>query len=52
MQITYDVLPLVAFLALVIVGVGAYMFYAGNKVRLLILGALGLACIAICFYSW
>lgn len=26
-------LPLVAFLALVGVGVGAYMFYAGNKVR-------------------
>lgn len=31
-QITYDVLPLVAFLALVGVAVGCYMFYAGNKV--------------------
>ena len=32
LQITYDVLPLVAFLGLVAVAVGCYMFYAGNKV--------------------
>ncbi|CAM9673146.1 unnamed protein product [Pylaiella littoralis] len=31
LKITYDVLPLVAFLALVGVAVGCYMFYAGNK---------------------
>lgn len=33
MQITYDVLPPVAFLALVAAAVGAYMFYAGKQVR-------------------
>lgn len=33
-QITYDVLPLPAFLALVALVVGCYMFYAGNKVRI------------------
>lgn len=38
MQITYDVLPLVAFLALVAVAIGCYMFYAGNKVRALLGG--------------
>lgn len=35
LQITYDVLPLAAFLALVAVVVGCYMFYAGNKVRII-----------------
>lgn len=33
MQVTYDMVPLVAFLALVAAAVGIYMFYAGNKVR-------------------
>lgn len=32
LQITYDVLPPAAFLALVALAVGCYMFYAGNKV--------------------
>lgn len=32
LQITYDVLPAAAFFALVVVAVGCYMFYAGNKV--------------------
>ncbi|CAM9367828.1 unnamed protein product [Scytosiphon promiscuus] len=31
LKITYDVLPLAAFLALVALVVGCYMFYAGNK---------------------
>lgn len=35
-QITYDVLPLAAFLALVAAAIGAYMFYAGNKVTCLL----------------
>lgn len=33
-QVTYDVLPFMAFLALVAVAVGCYMFYAGKSVRM------------------
>lgn len=32
-QVMYDLLHPVAFFALVAAGIGAYMFYAGNKVR-------------------
>lgn len=33
-KVTYDMVPLVAFLALIAAAIGMYMFYAGKSVRI------------------